>query len=40
MEYRGINAAPGNEMDPSGPTEVGLQGTLGSNGFFWHLGFG
>jgi hypothetical protein len=40
MEYWGINAATGNDLDPSGPAEVGLAGILGSNGFFRHLGFG
>lgn len=40
MEYWGINATTGNELDPSASVEVGLAGTLGSNGFFWHLGFG
>jgi hypothetical protein len=40
MEYWGINAGPGAESDPNNFNEVGLAGTLGSNGFFWHLGFG
>jgi len=40
MEYRGVNAGAGVETDPSTAVEVGLAGTLGSNGFYWHLGFG
>jgi hypothetical protein len=34
MEYRGINAGPGAELDPNTAAEVGLAGTLGSNGFY------
>lgn len=40
MEYRGINAVAGVESDPNLPGEVGLHGSLGSNGFYRHLGFG
>jgi hypothetical protein len=34
MEYRGINAGAGAEMDPNTQAEVGLSGVLGSNGFY------
>ena len=40
MEYRGVNAGAGAEIDPNTAAEVGLSGVLGSNGFYWHLGFG
>lgn len=40
MEYRGINAGAGVEGEPTGVSEVGVKGVLGSSGFYRHIGFG